>query len=544
MNRVLAATRSRFIADLNANSIKNWTIVLGNQASDSLASSIAFSYLSTLKDSPVVLKNTVPVIQSTREDLNLRPENKLALSNAKIDPSQLTFYSDISQNIDPATNYALVDHFALDNQWKSPESDIVAVIDHHDGAPERHPSALLWDIRTPVGSCASLVTDNFKKVWSQSEIEIDIERSIADLLIQAIIIDTNNLKEGGKAQPVDYEAYDFLLPRSSFGDGATSMTVSTASNTLTAGVFNNLSDSKNDVSALNTTQLLKRDYKRVYTNDGLSVGFASVPLSLDTWIEENAGDMAIFEKEIQKFTSDDGKDEGPLDLLGIGTSYHDKNSKSGHKHRRELLLHVPMSSKLAGVFGKLREGIESNEILKLKVKDLHLDLADSVAYTQKNSDATRKQYMPAILSMGSQHMASSILEAHKERKAKKVSSLYTLHALVQQGHRAIRKGSRESDDWKTFLSAIESILGDFFDESIKRLDRELKVGLFDETSLNVNPKLKEKSLKILKMWSQMGIFNKPLLEILMEKINNNKNILEQGAFINLLITLDKSVLTL
>ncbi|TIB71348.1 hypothetical protein E3Q23_02457 [Wallemia mellicola] len=166
----------------------------------------------------------------------------------------------------------------------------------------------------------------------------------------------------------------------------------------------------------------------------------------------------------------------------------------------------------------------------MSLKEFDSVLRETVVHrsTLSNTRVERITYICSKnLAMGSQHMASSILEAHKERKAKKVSSLYTLHALVQQGHRAIRKGSRESDDWKTFLSAIESILGDFFDESIKRLDRELKVGLFDETSLNVNPKLKEKSLKILKMWSQMGIFNKPLLEILMEKINNNKNILEK-----------------
>lgn len=75
-------------------------------------------------------------------------------------------------------------------------------------------------------------------------------------------------------------------------------------------------------------------------------------------------------------------------------------------------------------------------------------------------------------------MASSILEAHRDKKAKRVSSLYTLHALVQQAHKAIKKGSRDIDDWEHFLSSIESILVDFFDESLKHLDRELKVGYY------------------------------------------------------------------
>lgn len=68
--------------------------------------------------------------------------------------------------------------------------------------------------------------------------------------------------------------------------------------------------------------------------------------------------------------------------------------------------------------------------------------------------------------------------------------------------------------------------------------------------------MKEKNLKILKMWSQMAVFNKPMLEILMDKMSNsgeinesqkqsdrdtldarhesssNKNVSEKGAFIN------------
>lgn len=328
--------------------------------------------------------------------MNLRPENKLALSNARIDPSSLIFYSDIKNSFDPATSYALIDHFALDNQWKSPESDVVAVIDHHDGAPDRYPSALLWDIRTPVGSCASIVTENFKDVWAQSSIDSDTERSIADLLIQAIIIDTNNLKEGGKAQNLDYEAYEFLLPRSSF---AGVHEASQSSTIATSGLFGALSESKNDVSALNTTQLLKRDYKRVYTSNAISVGLASVPLSLEDWFYGNANGLASFERDIKQFIQDDGKDEGALDLLGIGTSYRDSNSKSGHKHRRELLLHVPSTSKLAANFDRLRKGIEADEVLRLKIKDDNtLSLGGTVAYDQKNSDATRKQYMPALIS--------------------------------------------------------------------------------------------------------------------------------------------------
>ncbi|TIA89817.1 hypothetical protein E3P99_01888 [Wallemia hederae] len=399
MNNVLAATRTRFLRDLDAQSISNWTLVLGNQASDldSLASSIAFSYLSTLPKSPISLASTIPIVQSARSDLNLRPENKLALKNANIDAETLIFYSDIKNKFDPSTKYALVDHFALDNQWKSPESDIVAVLDHHDGAPERYPTAQLWDIRTPVGSCASLVTDNFKHAWSQSEVDANVERSIADLLIQAIIIDTNNLKQGGKAQTVDYEAYDFLLPRSSFPNVPAA---SESSQNATTSLFSSLSESKNDVSALNTTQLLKRDYKRVYASNGASVGLASVPVSLDDWVEKNAHDLQSFESDLQNFAQEDGKSEGALDLLGIGTSYRDANSKSGHKHRRELLIYIPQSSKLLGTFDNLRDGLEANEVLRLKTKDnFSLSLPNAVAYNQKNSDATRKQYMPALLSI-------------------------------------------------------------------------------------------------------------------------------------------------
>ena len=138
----------------------------------------------------------------------------------------------------------------------------------------------------------------------------------------------------------------------------------------------------------------------MYASNGASVGLASVPVSLDDWVQNNAHDLQSFESDLQNFAQEDGKSEGALDVLGIGTSYRDVHSKSGYKHRRELLIYIPQTSKLLGTFDNLRDGLEANEVLRLKTKDnFSLSLPSAVAYNQKNSDATRKQYMPALLSI-------------------------------------------------------------------------------------------------------------------------------------------------
>ncbi|TIB39881.1 hypothetical protein E3P86_00911 [Wallemia ichthyophaga] len=222
---------------------------------------------------------------------------------------------------------------------------------------------------------------------------------------------------------------------------------------------------------------------------------------------------------------------------------------------RETLKPLPLLSEFPAQiisFSRTSTAPSSWTTNSMSLKEFDDLLRETVIHrsTLSNTRVERISYICGKnLNMGSQHMASSILETHRDKKAKRVSSLYTLHALVQQAHKAIKKSNRDSNNWKNFLSAIESILVDFFDESLKYLDKELKVELI----LN---SLKEKNLKILKMWSQMAVFNKPMLEILMDKMSNsgeinesqkqsdrdtldarhesssNKNVSEKGAFIN------------
>lgn len=127
------------------------------------------------------------------------------------------------------------------------------------------------------------------------------------------------------------------------------------------------------------------------------------------------------------------------------------------------------------------------------------------------------------LKLGQQHIVNSLLEVHKSNKANKVSSLYTLHALVQSSYSFIRKQKDKDNLWSALLLSIENILSDFFDISYHSLTYELKVSDIHciYRRMLIMKCVQEKSLKVLKMWNSMEIFNKVLIEILTEKFLNS-----------------------
>ena len=393
MNSILLNKRKNFLKDLSNKNLSNWLVVLGNQANDldSLASSIAFSQL--FNGLPNSSSNLTPVaiVQSSRNDINLRPENTLALKLSNIDLNSLIFLSDIKNNLEYIQNFALVDHFQLDNLWKSNQSKILSVIDHHENPPKKPSTAEVYDIRTPTGSCASLVTDNFKHIWSDN-VDNEIGKSLADLLIQAIVIDTNNLKPHGKAQKVDHDAYQFLLPKSSFNN---INILSTEHNNPTIVLYDQLQESKSDISSLDNLQLLRRDYKRVYTTKSIAIGLASVVTSMEDWITVNSkNDYEAFNNDLKQFAENDDKKEGPLDLLGVLTSYNDPNTK---EHKRQLLMYIPNQSKINLKVSTLIKNLEQDQTLKLSDLEISNNVDnDFKLYNQNNSHATRKQVMPII----------------------------------------------------------------------------------------------------------------------------------------------------
>ncbi|CAH7686253.1 hypothetical protein PPACK8108_LOCUS20875 [Phakopsora pachyrhizi] len=341
--------------------LKDWILCVGNESGDldTLASSIGFSYLSTFtRDSSSDNSRFIPIQLTPSTSFNLRPENIEALrlsdlldndSPSSGPMSQLICFNslDYSELTGLGARYALVDHNQSKVSVFGEHSRVVSLIDHHPPAmgDTLYPDANPRIIQVPTGSCASLVVKHFSSLWKYDW----FPTSLADLLLSAIIIDTSNFKPvklGGKSTDTDLFAKDWLLARSRFylttiPESPTSalQTIPTDSshqsaNTLTEldsrlGNFHkHLSDLKNDVTRLDSYQLLKRDFKD-YQINGFRLGLSSVPISIVNWIieKENRGVKNLL-SSIGKFL-----DSEKLDMIGILTNF--RKSRSGDEKEKK-----------------------------------------------------------------------------------------------------------------------------------------------------------------------------------------------------------------
>ncbi|KAK0521328.1 Exopolyphosphatase [Tilletia horrida] len=255
----------------NSRAHEHLTLIMGNEAGDldSLASSVALAYLFTHLPHPQLDAHArastiyAPLIQTAAADLYLRPENeaisRFAGISTALDGSTGGSTCDLltidaleggagsvsdALGMDLAADgrleagagkvsFGLVDHPALIPRWGDHEKrDVRYIVDHHkdEGA---HPQAKIRFMRgpgsvpdgeAPIGSAASMIVEVFQdellKTAAQPAGAV-IPKAVADLLISAIVIDTDNLRPvpRGRATPRDVLSHAILLPLSSFAPG-------------------------------------------------------------------------------------------------------------------------------------------------------------------------------------------------------------------------------------------------------------------------------------------------------------------------------------
>ncbi|WWC92878.1 uncharacterized protein L201_007840 [Kwoniella dendrophila CBS 6074] len=438
-----------FLNDLKNDNADGWTIVMGNEAGDldSIASSISYSYLSTVIGSKTVNKKSIPLILTPFNLMKLRPENILALNLASITDLKNTLLypeeipiSTLDLFNKKGIKFSLVDHNKLLPQFGVNDNSVESIIDHHEDENQHlEKSVNPRLIINPIGSCSSLVTKYFKPFWEEfsTSKEANIPKEISTLLLSSILIDTSGLKPDRKATKIDYESASFLYPKSSLynNDNSTSLVNGNAENNANENensiiefsqdgsnipkdlidLNNYLQNTKNDVSNLNTSELLLRDYKEYILSTSslkfpsLKIGLSTVPLSLKKWLSsQSQNDFKIFKDQIDIYMN-----EKNLDLQGILTSFNN----SQNKHKREFILIVRKSKQGAiqsqieaqRILLELKNGLEDNtkynEILNLQKWDK--DNKGSVSswevfdkemqvWKQGNAKSTRKQVAPIL----------------------------------------------------------------------------------------------------------------------------------------------------
>ncbi|KAI0701837.1 DHH phosphoesterase [Cytidiella melzeri] len=379
-----------------------WTVVMGNEAGDldSLASATAFAwYRSTIRNLP-----TVSLSQTPRADLHLRAENLYAMQLAGLDPSNppILCVDDIPPACPfPSHTFALVDHNRLRPHFTrdNPQAKVVAIIDHHEDEGFHKDTAEPRIVKLPVGSASSLVAR-----FLETQCADKLPSELAILLLSSILVDTNGLKPGGKAEDDDRAAASFLLSRcqlstGSFKDSELRQIPEVQELTST------LSTQKASVSHLNTSDLLRRDYKEYSVVPGTTpdktvlVGLASIPVGLKPWLQRDKD----FWTSTQQFM-----DDRQLAVLGVLTSFRDDHHTTKHergKHRREQL-YLVREGVIEGLADKLFEGLERTEALALKKRRLHEDYDTEKrmipsglqvkVWEQGNVQATRKVTAPLV----------------------------------------------------------------------------------------------------------------------------------------------------
>ncbi|RSH89547.1 hypothetical protein EHS25_002098 [Saitozyma podzolica] len=383
-----ASSKRNFMDDLARNKASEWIMVMGNEAGDldSMVSAIALAYdIAHTKGKPA---KAVPLLQVTNDAIDLRPENKLALDMAGMEkghrdlltlddlpfkPSHLWKLGKRIQGI------MLVDHNMPLSYWK--DTPVLGMVDHHHDKgvnKSADPRVIAQS-----GSCSSLITSIF---FSHHHTHGPVPRSLSDLLLYTIAIDTKGLKKGTE---LDQRAVETLFPHSQYADQDHWKVMKRLSKEL--------KKAKKDLDGLTLTQLIQRDWKGDVVFDStvpVHLGFASIPRSLRSMISQTANQTAAAFFEVDNAWAHDNK----VDIAILLTNYKDAQ---GNK-QREIIMTVRADHRIdeaeaERLFTDVKREIEEAKELQLTPWNDGQDLGRwRAAWTHSRADGGRKVVRPLV----------------------------------------------------------------------------------------------------------------------------------------------------
>ncbi|MCD6544639.1 MAG: DHH family phosphoesterase [Flavobacteriaceae bacterium] len=332
-------------------------IVVGNESAD--LDSIISANLLAFAYNALGEENIIPLINCKKRDYKLRTESYGLFKRYDIDENDLIFIDDIdkSQLTDSGDlKVIVVDHNKLPDNLRAWDNAVVSVFDHHQDVG-MYASANPRYFET-VGSCSTLIARFILKHIP----DLYKDEDFAILNISPILVDTINLDpEQGRVTDEDIEIVKKL---ESF--------ISVDLQKL----YDDLQYMKSDVSALSSQELLRKDYKQ-WANKKMAYGMASVPLSIENWLQKD--------DDIAK-ACDIYMKENNLDMLLVMTAYMEDSFK------RELIVIAPDKEFLDTFNTMLNEtGLELTPYPKELKSDLNL-----AVFNQGGLGFSRKKIQPLI----------------------------------------------------------------------------------------------------------------------------------------------------
>lgn len=354
-------------------------MVMGNQACDldSIVSAVTLSYLRSLQEG----SSTVwyPLVPIPAREVKLRTEVTYLFSQLNLDISKLSSLESFSfekfQGQQDSLRVTLVDHNSLSSNFSAFSSCVEEIVDHHEDLKASFPTLKTKQIEI-VGSTATLVAEKFfDDIKGREAISKDV--TLRQLLLGTILLDTVGLDPHfGKTFPKDQ------LMVKNLHELDPSVDINK--------FFEAIQEAKFDISSLNTSDLLIKDYKDWTAESDAVYGVATVLLSLKTW-------LSMGEDLCQHF--EDFCSERDLSILFCMLAYQADDSV----FRRELIVFKPKSPPVILDFAKLllelQEGAGKES---LQLSPITMDLAEKLAssdvwfFSQENIKASRKALQPLV----------------------------------------------------------------------------------------------------------------------------------------------------
>lgn len=279
-------TKKEFLIDWQAGHSADWILVQGNEGGDldSMTAALTWAYHlehSTSNSSHPV--KAIALLQTPTDALDLRPENKLALANSHMSSGHSDLLTIDELPEDPETlarnikGIVIVDHAVPLRKWNN--APILSIFDHHqDSGAGKTAKPRIFET---VASCTTLVARQMLDELEQLPEEYHLPHELLELILSAIAIDASGLAD---ATDEDRRIAKRVLNRSNWHKSDLDKKMKELDETL--------GDAKKDLDKLSVRDLLRRDWKGdlVDTPSPLtptvSLGFASIPYSLDEQIEK------------------------------------------------------------------------------------------------------------------------------------------------------------------------------------------------------------------------------------------------------------------
>jgi len=334
--------------------------VLGNEAADldSMVSAVAWGYLLS-ELVPGGGPPFVPLVNTPRPDFKLRTEAVFLFSCVGLGPDQLTFVDEVDLDTlqsGGSLELVLVDHNVPAAGQTALAGAVTGIVDHHKD--ERAFKDLALRIVEPVGSAATLVAERLLGTDASG-----VEPGLAELLLGTILLDTVNLDP--KAQ------------RATPKDVAVAMQLESICGADRGQLFERLQFEKFNVDALDTADLLRKDYK-AYRFGAVRCGIASVLLPVAKWLEKDPGLAA----SLSAFAR--ARD---LDLLLVMNAFTDPD------FRRELMVWASDESLRRRVLDSLR----GSDLGLAPIEHPFVPVVPYIAlFSQANAAYSRKKLQPLL----------------------------------------------------------------------------------------------------------------------------------------------------